>query len=241
MQLTESLVDRVEAELFSRWPGYFVVVEGIDGSGKSVAVKAAVDFFNARHGSVVQTKEPGGTLVGKAIRSIILPEDLDSPLGSKNMAPGVADLLFLAAHQQNWSQTVRPALVAGKPVVSDRWYYSQLVYQMEREVPAVVKEAYLQLATGRQADCLIVLMGDVSTFLKRAETRTGEQHQRNKQWSEAMKLEKIQRNYYSMYIDRLESEFLNTTGMGEIDVAEAVARILERRTKAWFATNGGKS
>lgn len=235
MELTEEVVDRAEALLFSRWPGYFVVVEGVDGSGKSVAVKATVSFFNSRHGSVVVTKEPGGTLVGKAIRSIILPEDLDSSLGSKNMAPGVADLLFLAAHQQNWSQTVKPALVDGKPVVSDRWYYSQLVYQMEREVPTIVKEAYLQLAAGRQADCLIVLIGDVSTFLKRAESRTGEQHQRNKQWSEATKLEKIQRNYYSMYIDRPESEFLDTTAMGERDVAEAVEHILERRTKQWLS------
>lgn len=224
-------------DMSSNRRGFFVVIEGIDGSGKSTGVNAAVDFFRSRVGveNVTQTKEPGGTAIGQAIRAIVLPHEPDSPLGSKNAADGVVDLLFLAAHQQNWVKRVQPALLDGHAVVSDRWYYSQMVYQMEREVPSPVKMVYSEMTVEHRADLLIVFTGDSKVFLERATRREGEKHQQNKAWSDLEKLSRIQNNYFTLFHELPETVFLSTQGKNELQVALEVVEILEGRTATWLS------
>ncbi|MDQ3953894.1 MAG: dTMP kinase [Actinomycetota bacterium] len=103
--------------------GYFVVFEGGDGSGKSTQMAALVRWLEARGADVVTTREPGGTDVGRRVREVLL----DPALGA--MDPRTEALLYAADRAQHVAEVIRPALDAGKIVVSDRFVDSSLAYQ----------------------------------------------------------------------------------------------------------------
>ncbi len=103
--------------------GRFIVLEGGDGVGKTtqaVLLSAWLDAIGLPH---VTTREPGGTPVGEAIRTIVLDrKDLDMPAESEL-------LLILAARAAFVRDVVRPALAEGKTVLADRFSLSTLAYQ----------------------------------------------------------------------------------------------------------------
>jgi dTMP kinase len=102
--------------------GIFVVVEGIDGSGKTTLAAALADYFTRMGVETVLTKEPGATHLGKKIRSLIETEDA-------TLAPPAEYLLFAADRAQHIGEIVRPALAANKLVISDRLTDSSIAYQ----------------------------------------------------------------------------------------------------------------
>jgi dTMP kinase len=100
----------------------YVAFEGVDGAGKSTVCRRVAEGLRARGHHTVVVREPGGTDVGEAVRSILLDR------------PGFLDdwaeaLLFAAARAQLASSIVTPALEAGSVVLSDRSVYSSLAYQ----------------------------------------------------------------------------------------------------------------
>ena len=100
----------------------YVAFEGIEGAGKStVSRHVATRLADAGH-EVVRVREPGGTEVGEAVRSILLD-------GAHDPAPRSEAALFAAARAQLIDEVVKPALVAGAWVLSDRSAYSSLAYQ----------------------------------------------------------------------------------------------------------------
>jgi dTMP kinase len=102
--------------------GRFIALEGVDGCGKSTqAAQLATALRTAGH-TVVETREPGGTAIGEAVRGIVL----DS---GGEMAPVAEALLFAAARAQHVAKVIRPALVSGTWVVCDRFVDSSLAYQ----------------------------------------------------------------------------------------------------------------
>lgn len=103
--------------------GYFVVFEGGDGSGKSTQMAALVRWLEARGADVVTTREPGGTEIGRKVRDVLL----DPALGV--MDARTEALLYAADRAQHVAEVIRPALEAGKIVVSDRFVDSSLAYQ----------------------------------------------------------------------------------------------------------------
>jgi dTMP kinase len=173
----------------------FIVFEGIDGTGKGTQVERAVEYLRKMLGDdmVVQSKDPGGTKLGAAIRRIIYEE-----VPTHELASGVVDLLFLASHIQNWQMVVKPALDAGKFVVSDRWWYSQAAYMTKRIVPTPIANAYMQ-AHGKDADLLIFFHGNPHTFVDRARARETETHQSAKAWNDLGVLANIQREYFIQF------------------------------------------
>jgi dTMP kinase len=103
--------------------GRFIVLEGIDGVGKSTQVALLGAWLEALGLAHVVTREPGGTPVGEAIREIVLARpDLDMPAESELM-------LILAARAAFVRDVVRPALDGGMMVVADRFSLSTLAYQ----------------------------------------------------------------------------------------------------------------
>ncbi len=98
--------------------GRFIVLEGGEGVGKSTQAAAL-----ARHLGAVLTREPGGTAVGEALRSLLL--------GSSGPAPvaRAETLLMLAARAQHVAEVIEPALARGQDVVCDRYSGSTLAYQ----------------------------------------------------------------------------------------------------------------
>ena len=102
--------------------GRFIALEGIDGCGKSTQAALLAIALRAAGHVVVETREPGGTPVGDAVRNIVLDSGGD-------MAPVAEALLFAASRAQHVAQVIRPALVSGAWVISDRFVDSSLAYQ----------------------------------------------------------------------------------------------------------------
>lgn len=103
--------------------GLFVSFEGGEASGKSAQARRLAESLERDGHEVVLTREPGGTPLGDRIRDIVL-HTKDVPL-----APEADVLLFSAARAQHVRDVIRPALLAGKVVITDRFYDSTAAYQ----------------------------------------------------------------------------------------------------------------
>lgn len=104
-------------------PGFFIAVEGIDGTGKSTLCKALEKYFQAKNQKFLSVREPGGSQLGKKIRTLLLEEQ------SIKIFPETEMLLFAADRAQLFREHVIPALVQGFVVISDRSSLSSLIYQ----------------------------------------------------------------------------------------------------------------
>ncbi len=102
--------------------GRFIALEGGEGAGKSTQARMLCDALVARGLVTVLTREPGGTPLAEAIRSLLLT-DGDAP-DLRTEA-----LLFAAARADHVSRLIAPALAAGKWVVCDRFVDSSRAYQ----------------------------------------------------------------------------------------------------------------
>jgi dTMP kinase len=103
--------------------GKFISLEGGEGVGKSTQVNALAEALRKRGLDVMTTREPGGSEGAEAIRALLLGGD-DERWGAEAEA-----LLFAAARADHVHKTIRPALEAGKWVISDRFVDSSLAYQ----------------------------------------------------------------------------------------------------------------
>ncbi len=144
-------------------PGRFIVLDGVDGCGKSTQAKRLVQALCERSGlDVVHLREPGSTSLGEALRSLLLSRDQD-------MGPEVESLLFCAARRQMLDDLVRPALERGQWVVCERFHPSTLAYQ--GAAGGVPMDALVQLlmtwAGDPQPDCILILDLDPSAAKRR--------------------------------------------------------------------------
>lgn len=103
--------------------GYFITLEGGEGSGKSSVIKLIVERLQKDGYQVLQTREPGGVKIAEEIRNIIL-DKANTSMDGKTEA-----LLYAASRRQHLVEKVIPALEKGMIVISDRYIDSSLVYQ----------------------------------------------------------------------------------------------------------------
>jgi dTMP kinase len=101
----------------------FITLEGPEGSGKTTQIPLLVDWLHEHGCEVEVTREPGGTDIGDQIRDV-----LHDPVNTA-MDATAEILLYSADRAQHVAQCIRPALAAGKIVISDRYYDSTLAYQ----------------------------------------------------------------------------------------------------------------
>ncbi len=101
--------------------GFFICIEGLDGSGKTTQARLLVKRLK-RHHNTIYTAEPSNGTIGKLIRRRYLHDD-------ERASRIVEALLFAADRSEHVERTVLPALKKGKIVVSDRYVYSSLAYQ----------------------------------------------------------------------------------------------------------------
>jgi dTMP kinase len=97
--------------------------DGIDGVGKSTQLKLFCDWLQQRGADVVACRDPGSTGLGEAVRDLLLNR-VDLAIHRRSEM-----LLYMAARAQLVEEIIRPALDAGKTVVSDRFLLANIVYQ----------------------------------------------------------------------------------------------------------------
>ncbi|MCG7533509.1 dTMP kinase [Pseudoalteromonas sp. OOF1S-7] len=103
--------------------GFMLVCDGSNGAGKTTVIQGIADYLEQQGYDVVLTREPGGTPIGEKVRSVIL--DPSTP----EMGSMTELMLFGAARAQHVEEKIRPALEAGKVVISDRFDAATFSFQ----------------------------------------------------------------------------------------------------------------
>ena len=143
--------------------GFFLSLEGIEGTGKSTQVRLLAACLRSSGYTVVQTAEPGGTPISLKIRELLLSLD------SREMDQVTELLLYNAARVQHIKEVIDPALARGDIVISDRFSDSTLAYQgYGRGIDRQIIDALDAVATGcMRPDLTLVLDVDVEIGLRR--------------------------------------------------------------------------
>ena len=141
----------------------FITFEGSDGTGKSTQIARLAEYLRQANVQFLLTREPGGNPISEQIRTVIMD------LKNTSMHPRTEILLLQAARAQLVEQVIRPHLVKGGVVLSDRYADSTLAYQgfgYQRDL--VPLRALIQFATGGlKPDLTLLLDVDVEVGLKR--------------------------------------------------------------------------
>ena len=135
--------------------GLFLVLEGVEGSGKTTQADRLARRLQAREVEHTVVREPGGTDAGERIREVVLDPDLE-------VAPETELLLILAARAEIVRRRVEPALARGEVVLADRYELSTFAYQgIARGLGLEEVRALNRFATGgRRPDATLVLLVD---------------------------------------------------------------------------------
>lgn len=102
--------------------GFLVALEGVDGSGKSTQARLLEEALQRRGLPVTLTREPSAGPTGKQLRCY-----LEGP--TRHLSPAEELALFVADRREHVDQVIKPALLAGRVVITDRYYYSSVAYQ----------------------------------------------------------------------------------------------------------------
>ena len=105
----------------ARHTGVFVAFEGGDGAGKSTQVRRLAEALRRAGHEVLETRQPGGTALGAALRELVLHGD--------HVAPRAEALIYAADKAHHVDTVIQPALAAGQVVLTDRYIDSAIAYQ----------------------------------------------------------------------------------------------------------------
>jgi dTMP kinase len=176
--------------------GRFITLEGIDGAGKSTHVPWLAGELTRQGHRVVETREPGGTRLGEALRRLLLAE---------SMTHDSEALLMFAARREHLQQVIRPALARGEWVLCDRFTDATFAYQAGgHDVP---RERIRELAQWIHGDCQpdLTFLFDIPTGVSRLRLETAR--------AEGRELDKFEREtgafferVRNAYLDRVHDE-----------------------------------
>lgn len=151
--------------------GFFITLEGLDGSGKTTQIKRLAGWMQKRNLDPVVTRQPGGTITGDRIRALLL-DSASSPV-----SPMTEMALMFADRAQAISEVIEPALVSGRIVLCDRFTDSTEAYQGGgRELGSeVVLELHRLLCGDLKPDLTLLLLPSLESSLERARRRNDRQ------------------------------------------------------------------
>ena len=204
--------------------GKFIVIEGLEGAGKTTAINTVARILNQYHICDLQfTREPGGTPIAEALRNLIKNGLDDEPLTDK------AELLMLyAARIQLIDNVIKPALNAGKWVIGDRHDLSTQAYQgggrqLDKVFIATLKE---QVLGNFKPDLTLYLDIEPQIGLMRARER-GE-------------LDRIEQQSLPFF-ERIRQRYLELTNQDEtiftIDASKSISQVtmqIEQILTTWL-------
>lgn len=132
----------------------FFSFDGIDGVGKTTQMRLFHEWLVAEGHEVIACRDPGSTSLGERVREIVLRSDHTTSISARSEM-----LLYMAARAQLVDEVIRPAIEAGKTVISDRFLLANIVYQGHAGgVPLAEIRKVGQIATaGLMPDCVFLL------------------------------------------------------------------------------------
>lgn len=149
--------------------GKYIVIEGGDGTGKTTQADLLQKYLESQGLHVIHLKEPGGTPVAEAIRSVIVDGTLDR-------TPMTNILLFTANRHELWHARIKPELEKGTWVICTRNYWSTLVYQgygegMSESVITAITATFTEEAYMNPDFGIILTLDDITTSKNRISER----------------------------------------------------------------------
>ncbi|KPA13086.1 Thymidylate kinase [Candidatus Magnetomorum sp. HK-1] len=209
----------------------FITFEGIEGSGKSTQAKLLMEWFKEKKLPCVLTREPGGTDIGKQIRSILLnPNHTD-------ICPMTELLLYMADRAQHLSELIHPEMSAGKIILCDRFYDATTVYQgVARQIEmAVIYKLHNIVLSGLKPDMTLLFDLPVEAGLKRAWKRIkADQKEQNENRFEKESIEfheKVRTGYLELAKNDLSRFFVINANQSEKAVFDDVIDIISKTLK----------
>jgi dTMP kinase len=182
--------------------GYFISFEGLDGSGKTTQLRRLATALQAEGHTVVTLRQPGGTVLGDRIRSILLDSRSEAALGP--IAPAAELALMFADRAQSIAEVILPALAAGSIVLCDRYSDSSEAYQgAGRQLGSErILAMHAAACDNLQPDLTILLLPSLEASLKRARRRN--QRHVEKQGTDENRFEREADDFYRRIYEKYE-------------------------------------
>ena len=151
---------------------FFIVFEGIEGSGKSYQAKKLFNKLTKKKLPTILTREPGGTFSAELIRNLIL-KDYFNKTQKEKFDKYTDTLLYLAARNEHVKNKIKPALKQGNIVICDRFIDSTYAYQVEGKKVQndFIKKIHNQIIGNLRPNLTIVLKVQQKSFVKRLQKR----------------------------------------------------------------------
>lgn len=190
--------------------GQFITVEGQDGSGKSTNIETIRETLQSAGIELIETREPGGTPLGEALRTIIL----------EGKELGICDeaelLMVFAARAQHIKQVIEPALKSGKWVLCDR--FTDATYAYQGGGRGISLEAISQLEKWVQKDLRpdLTILFDVPVAVGTA--RANERSEADRFESEANNFKERVRSQYLKLADQYPNRIITINSDQELDL-----------------------
>ncbi len=195
----------------TRKPGLFIVLEGIDGTGKSTQARRLGDWFVSRGRDVVLSYEPTDGPWGKKLRE---------SAATGRLSPEDELQYFLNDRRQHVEQKIAPALADGKVVILDRYYFSTMAYQGARGfAPAEIR--HMNESFAPVPDLLLILDLDVDA----AHQRIGHRGDSTNEFEKRESLEKCREIFLSLK-DEPFARVIDSNGTLD-EVTAKIQRIVE--------------
>jgi dTMP kinase len=162
----------------------FFSFDGIDGVGKTTQMQLFCRWLAERQFEVVACRDPGSTPLGERVREILLASGPETPISARSEM-----LLYMAARAQLVEEVIRPALAAGKTVVSDRFLLANVVYQgyaggLDK---VAVREVGRVATDGVLPDCIFLLDMSPQAALVRMGTQLDRMESRGDEYRERLR------------------------------------------------------
>ncbi|MFW5498649.1 MULTISPECIES: dTMP kinase [unclassified Maridesulfovibrio] len=216
----------------------FITFEGIEGTGKTTQIKKLTAFLEESGHTVDVTLEPGGSRIGKELRKILLNMDSTDITGECEL------FLYLADRAQHVGQVIKPAVEAGKIIISDRFADSTIVYQgYGRGLdPKLLRELNDVAVSGNWPDLTILLDIDPEIGLKRAMTRNLQENKMQEEGrfeAESLDFHSRVREGYLTWAALNNDRFIVVNADQTPDeIFEEIKEKVVERIKSDFVTNG---
>jgi len=195
--------------------GLFITFEGTEGCGKSTQINALAARLQDQGRQVLQTREPGGTPLGEAVRNLLQHDEAGA-----GMSPEAELLLFTASRAQLTRERILPAIAKGEIVLCDRFMDSTTVYQgVARQIDIQAVAAINRFAVGEARPDLTILI-DLSPEVGMARVHARSDGQLDRIEQEAIEFFQAVRAGYLKLAESEPERFLVLDGSASVEVLE---------------------